>query len=51
MPPREAQTGPAVRYDKNVIDKHLQMIEDVDMKTLYQLLSQSIHKTQNENNV
>lgn len=48
MPPRMAQTGPAVRYDRNVIDKHLDMLGDGDMKTLYRLLSQSIYKTKNK---
>jgi predicted short-subunit dehydrogenase-like oxidoreductase (DUF2520 family) len=44
MSPAEAQTGPAVRYDENVINKHLAMLTDTDKKLLYQLLSKSIHK-------
>lgn len=49
MPPVAAQTGPAIRYDENVINKHLAMLDDPDMKAIYQLLSQSIHKeAQNE---
>lgn len=49
MPPAAAQTGPAIRYDENVINKHLAMLDDPDMKAIYQLLSQSIHKeAQNE---
>lgn len=44
MSPAEAQTGPAIRYDENVINKHLTMLSDPDMKSIYQLLSQSIHK-------
>lgn len=44
MPPAEAQTGPAVRYDENVINNHLAMLSDPDMKAVYQLISQSIHK-------
>lgn len=44
MTPVEAQTGPAVRYDENVINKHLAMLEDPDMKVLYQLISQKIYK-------
>jgi len=45
MPPREAQTGPAVRYDRNVMDKHLQLLEDEpDMAEIYKLMSKSIHK-------
>lgn len=44
IPPREAQTGPAVRYDENVINKHLGMLKDPTMNEIYRLLSQSIHK-------
>ena len=49
MPPAVAQTGPAIRYDENVINKHLAMLDDLDMQAIYRLLSQSIHKeAQNE---
>ncbi len=45
LPPREAQTGPAVRYDKNVMEKQCQLLaRHRDMQDIYQLLSQSIHK-------
>lgn len=45
MSPREAQTGPAMRYDENVIQKHLDMLSNPEMKALYELVSKSIHKT------
>lgn len=49
MPPAAAQTGPAIRYDENVINKHVAMLDDPDMQAIYRLLSQSIHKeAQNE---
>ncbi len=49
MPPAAAQTGPAIRYDENVINKHLAMLDDPDMQAIYRLLSQNIHKeAQNE---
>lgn len=49
MSPKQAQTGPAVRYDENVIHKHLAMLEEPGMRDLYQMLSQSIYKeTQHE---
>ena len=49
MPPAAAQTGPAIRYDENVSNKHLAMLDDPDMQAIYRLLSQSIHKeAQNE---
>ena len=49
MPPAAAQTGPAIREDENVINKHLAMLDDPDMQAIYRLLSQSIHKeAQNE---
>ena len=43
MSPKEAQTGPAVRYDQNVMHCHMQMLRDEKMKRIYQLLSESIH--------
>ena len=44
--PVEAQTGPAVRYDRNVIDKHLDMLDDHPLyKELYELTSKIIHDT------
>lgn len=46
MTPAEAQTGPAVRYDENVMDKHKRMLEDEPlMKKIYETMSESIHDT------
>ncbi|MCQ2212750.1 MAG: F420-dependent NADP oxidoreductase [Bacteroidaceae bacterium] len=45
MSPRKAQTGPAIRWDENVIQKHLEMLDsEVDMKQIYSMLSENIHK-------
>ncbi|MCE5205711.1 MAG: DUF2520 domain-containing protein [Porphyromonadaceae bacterium] len=44
MPPRLAQTGPAVRYDEEVMKKHLSMLNDSVMKEIYRLVSKSIHQ-------
>lgn len=42
--PKDAQTGPAVRYDVNVISKHLEMLNDNQMaKDIYELMSKSIY--------
>ena len=43
LPPCEAQTGPAVRFDQNVMQKHLDLLEDEGMKQLYKILSESIY--------
>lgn len=44
LEPRAAQTGPAIRYDENVIGNHLAMLsDDVEAQKLYELISQSIH--------
>ena len=43
MRPDEAQTGPAVRYDTNIIRKHLDMLCDPQIKEIYTLLSNSIY--------
>lgn len=44
LSPLEAQTGPAVRYDQNVIGKQQQLLEDPDVRDLYERLSKSIHQ-------
>lgn len=49
MSPRKAQTGPAVRFDTNVIDAHLkELSSDSDIQELYSLLSKSINRFQNK---
>ncbi len=43
LPPLEAQTGPAVRYDKSIISKHLAMLTGKPyLQELYRLISMSI---------
>lgn len=45
LSPAEAQTGPAVRYDRNVIGRQLAMLEDEpDMREIYDAMSRSIHR-------
>lgn len=44
MSPRQAQTGPAVRYDENVIGKHLEALSGhPEWQELYEKISKSIH--------
>lgn len=44
LEPKAAQTGPAIRYDENVINHHLSMLsDDPEMQEIYQLISRSIH--------
>ena len=45
--PINAQTGPAIRGDQSTIEAHLSKIQDEELKTLYQLLSDSIHNKHN----
>ncbi len=46
--PHEAQTGPAVRYDENVINAQKQLMADSPTwQRLYGLLSESIHEVHN----
>lgn len=41
--PREAQTGPAVRHDKNVMNKHLELLkDDSSLEQLYRIISANI---------
>ncbi len=43
--PKNAQTGPAVRNDRNVIEKHESLISDEMQLKMYRLLTESIYKT------
>ena len=48
LTPLNAQTGPAVRYDKNVIEKHLSMLNgNKSMQNIYSVMSDSIHELHN----
>lgn len=43
--PKQAQTGPAVRHDKETIEKHLELLNDYPgLKTIYLLLTESIQQ-------
>lgn len=45
LAPRDAQTGPAVRYDENVMNKHLSMLAGSQaLQEIYKLMSKSIHE-------
>lgn len=43
MNPENAQTGPAIRYDRDIIEQHLSMLTDHDMQKIYSMISESIH--------
>ncbi|MBQ9652168.1 MAG: DUF2520 domain-containing protein [Prevotella sp.] len=44
LSPSEAQTGPAVRYDRNVIGAQMQLLtDDPQTQQIYEQLSKSIH--------
>ena len=50
MKPKDAQTGPAVRYDENVIDKQSKLLENhPHFKKVYDSMSKSIHGLNAEN--
>jgi len=42
LSPRQAQTGPAIRGDRNTMDAHLSLLSDTNQKKIYELLSSSI---------
>ncbi len=45
LSPQDAQTGPAIRGDQNIIDQHLKMLsEENDLSSLYKTLSERIMK-------
>ncbi len=43
MNPVDAQTGPAVRFDKSVIQNHQQLLPEEKQREIYTLLSENIH--------
>ena len=44
LSPSQAQTGPAIRYDENVIGKHLEALAShPEWQDLYERISKSIH--------
>ena len=50
LPARKAQTGPAVRFDQNVIGRHEQMLADSPvLRQIYELMSRHIHQYAQEN--
>lgn len=44
MEPKKAQTGPAIRFDEDIMKKHTNLISDSITKEIYELLSKSINK-------
>lgn len=44
LKPHNAQTGPAVRYDVEVMDKHIQMLTSDSLKELYRKISKEIYQ-------
>ncbi len=44
LSPREAQTGPAIRRDENVMQAHQQRLRTDEEKTIYRLLSEKIQQ-------
>ena len=43
--PKENQTGPAMRHDDKTIAKHLALLPDENLRTLYQIITKSIQQT------
>ena len=49
LSPVEAQTGPAVRNDHNVMNRHKDMLKDApDMQAVYQMMSEIIMNSKNK---
>ena len=44
LSPRKAQTGPMVRYDKNIMDAQISLINDERTRQIYRLMADSIHE-------
>ena len=48
LSPKEAQTGPAKRNDKQTIDAHLDFLSNENHATIYKILTQSIQNNGKE---
>ncbi|MEN8139577.1 MAG: Rossmann-like and DUF2520 domain-containing protein [Bacteroidota bacterium] len=46
--PKDAQTGPALRGDKNTMEKHLKIIPNKKHREIYRLITESIFETYNK---
>ena len=44
MSPKEAQTGPMVRYDQGVMNMQMDMLPDERTREIYRLMAESIHE-------
>lgn len=44
LSPREAQTGPMVRYDTSIMDMQLSLLPDERTRQIYRLMAESIHE-------
>lgn len=43
MPARQAQTGPAKRFDENVMARHMEMLDSDNQRAIYRAVSENIH--------
>lgn len=51
LSPLDAQTGPAVRYDRNVLDAQMNLLQDQPLyRDIYELMSRSIHQEAQKHN-
>ncbi len=48
LTPYEAQTGPAIRWDEQVIARHMDMLSNPRHRDIYRILSESIKETHND---
>lgn len=49
LPPAQAQTGPAIRHDYDVINNHLSLLDiHPQMQTIYRIMTESIQRKENE---
>lgn len=44
MSPRDAQTGPMVRYDTKIMESQLSLIPDERTRQIYRLMAESVHE-------
>jgi len=47
--PKDAQTGPAIRFDETIIGNHVDALSETDLKHIYYMLSENIFESKSIN--
>lgn len=48
LSPKDAQTGPAIRFDEKIIGSHIDLLEEGELKHIYYVLSENIFNSRSK---